>query len=199
MGHGPDVIARAVGTLREVGQEAFEHYRQSTSTRPLFPNWGWLSSDSKYRYIRTMFQQGRILPLEVNLLGTRGMASIASAAREMGVPVRVYYPSQSEDAWKKMPSTYIANVKALPFDKKTVILRTLSGRSWNKRQAFSKWHYVVEGGTHFLAQLSRKGFKRIEDTMKRDRTVLVDGYLSVLGKVPRNEELVISTLERRAR
>ena len=51
----------------------------------------WLSNPESYRYIRLLYQQGRILPLKGNLLTDKIMPSIGKAARALDVPIRNFY------------------------------------------------------------------------------------------------------------
>ncbi len=107
---------------------------------------GWLRVPEHYAWMRTLYLQERIQLLKGNILTDKAMPSIAAAARSLGVTVRVYYPSNAEEMWRLSPR-YRENVRALPFDDRSLVVRTVSGKQF-KGKTYSYWHYVVHGGLH---------------------------------------------------
>jgi formylglycine-generating enzyme required for sulfatase activity len=162
----------------------FERARRSlwaNYTRQLRParwtnGFGWLQSDENYRYIRLLFEQGRIIALKGNMLTDKALPSIARAARAVGVPIRVYYPSNAEEQWKQLPPQYRENVRQLPFDERSVILRTLISHQFHKSD--SRWHYVIQGGLHAQERIVLPGYANVWSFME-DRQQ-VGAYLSTV-------------------
>ncbi len=125
----------------------------------------WLSNPEYYGYVRRMFEVGRIRVMPGNLLGAKTMASIAAAARELKLPVRVFYPSNAEDYFG-YGDGYRNNVRALPIDESSVVIRTIAtnplhseyGRTLPK--ADHRWHYQVQPIANLQAWLERENSHR---------------------------------------
>lgn len=81
-----------------------------------------------YAYIRGLALDGRILPLEGNLIGATTLRGLGSAARKAGVKVRVLYLSNAEEyfPFRPYPNDFIENVLNLPVDGFSVAIRTVS-------------------------------------------------------------------------
>jgi hypothetical protein len=122
--------------------------------------WSWLGSDEAYGYIRALYLQGRIRAFKGNMLDKGTMRSIGAAAKKLGVPVRVYYPSNAPEFWELTPA-YRANVLGLPFDDESVVVQTISGLSM--KTGFGQtgyWHYNVQRALHQQRLLARPGITR---------------------------------------
>jgi hypothetical protein len=121
------------------------------------PTFGWLCNPEHYAYVRLLFQQGRILAVEGNMLTGVVMPAVARAARALGVPLRVYYPSNAEEMWA-LPRRYCQNLRELPFDERSVVVRTASMGS-RPGMNDGMWHYLVHGGQALQRGLGeRHGF-----------------------------------------
>jgi hypothetical protein len=151
----------------------------------------WLSNPEYYGYIKRMFEVGRIRVMPGNLLGNHTMASIAAAARELELPVRVFYPSNAEDYFSYRDG-YRNNVRGLPGDESSVVIRTIAtnplhseyGRTLPK--ADHRWHYQVQPLHNLQAWLEREKSHRnfMLKAATRDGTMSHDtGHkgLSVVG------------------
>ncbi len=111
---------------------------------------GWLSNPEMYAHIRTLFQNGRVRMMGGDLTGTSTLQTFATAARELGVPVRVIYFSNAEEYFKYTPS-FTANIQAMVGDSKSVVLRTLYSKDWE--HADNLWAYQVQPLADFQARL----------------------------------------------
>lgn len=145
--------------------------------KPKSVAFGWLRVAEHYDYVRLLMKQGRIRVLRGNLLEDGAMQSVAKAARALGVVVRVYYPSNAEEMWK-LPPQYRANVRALPFDERSVVLRTVSGTQF-KGKTYSYWHYVVHGGLHAQWMLGKQTCDHVWCFMKDRRPTGVDNSSAI--------------------
>ena len=100
-----------------------------------------------------MYQNGRMVILSGDMLKENTMRSIAKVAKELGVVIRVYYPSNAENFWK-FTKIYKENIQSLPFDSESVIIST-TGNHWHpKGYKGSYWHYVVRGALNFQKRLA---------------------------------------------
>jgi hypothetical protein len=164
--------------LRVARKVLFRHYRRSQRPcRGPKKAIGWLRNPEHYRYIRLLFQQGRVQAINGNMLTEIAMPSIAESARHLGVPIRIYYPSNAEENWT-LSRQYRKNVMGLPFDERSVVLRTRYSKSWEGK-AQGMWHYIVHGGTAFQQGLKNKGFRHVRWFME-DRLPTSIPYLSVI-------------------
>ncbi|WP_309890358.1 SUMF1/EgtB/PvdO family nonheme iron enzyme [Archangium sp.] len=125
---------------------------------------GWLQTEDNYRYVRLLMQQGRVIAVKGNMLTDKALPSIARAAKSLGVPIRVYYPSNAEEQWKQLPQQYRDNVRQLPFDERSVILRTLITKKFHKSGSY--WHYLIHGGLHAQEHLALPGYENVWSFME---------------------------------
>jgi len=120
---------------------------------------GWLRRPGDYAYVRRLYQQGRIVLLNGDLMGTHTLTGIGEAARHLGVPIRVFYVSNATETWT-YGAGYRNSVRNLPFDEWSVVLQTLAGTKASDDQK-GYWHYNVEGGLHAQRLLGLPGFDRL--------------------------------------
>ena len=146
-------------------RELYAEYARQVRPATWANGFGWLRNDENYRYIRLLFEQGRIISIKGNMLTDKALPSIAQSARSLGVPIRVYYPSNAEEQWKQLPPQYRQNVRQFPFDERTVILRTLFSKQFHKSTS-SRWHYIVHGGLHAQEHLGLPGYTNVWSFME---------------------------------
>jgi len=106
------------------------------------------SSKRHYTFVREMIQQGRVRPMQTNLLDDEGLVGISKAAGELGVTLRVIYLSNAQEYWE-YPDQFRANAASWPVDKKSYVLHTLSTWSTNK-----DYRYVLQKATNFKEWMS---------------------------------------------
>jgi formylglycine-generating enzyme required for sulfatase activity len=153
-----------VGVFDQARRQLWAEYTREMKPARWMEGFGWLQNDENYRYVRLLFEQGRITAIKGNMLTDKALPSIARAARAIGVPIRVYYPSNAEEQWKQLPPQYRENLRQLPFDERTVILRTLFSKKFHK--SGSRWHYVIHGGQHAQAHLALPGYENVWSFME---------------------------------
>lgn len=115
------------------------------------PTFGWLATEENYQYIRTLYQQGRMTILAGDMLQKNTLMGIGNAARKLGVPLRIYYPSNAPECWP-LSEQYRSNVRNFPFDNSSIVLQTLSGYRLPKQTGY--WHYNVQGGLQQQERMS---------------------------------------------
>lgn len=101
-----------------------------------------VADEQQYQHIASMVRERRIIPVYGNLRGTHAMKAVARAAQRSGLPVRVFYISNAEGYFGDLPKALRENMLALPFDERSVMLRTRPGLPTTVT-------YFVEDGWHY--------------------------------------------------
>ncbi len=153
----PDRVIILERFLRAYRAKLHAHYAKSAQPSASQGDFGWLRNPDHYAYIRLLHQQDRLIPVGVDMLGSTGMRSVGRAAREMGVPIRVYYTSNAPTAWGgQITEEYRANVAALPFDEHSVVLATFN---WGGFGQVGYWHYNVMHAPLFQDRMARASYR----------------------------------------
>jgi hypothetical protein len=157
-------IEPTIATFHDVRSQLMGWYDYEASPSALNKEYGWLRVPANYTYIRTMYQQGRIAILKGNMLTDKALPSVAASAKALGVPVRIYYPSNAEEQWV-LPPQYKQNLLGLPFDEQSIVIRTLFGKRMVTKEK-SYWHYVVHNGLHNQMLLRHEGYNTTPSFME---------------------------------
>ena len=115
----------------------------------------WLADPTLYQYMRRMVAGGRLRPINGNLAGKTAMATIAAGARALGQSVKLLYLSNAEEYLYYTPD-FVANVRALPAEPTSVVLRTIHDRfeGWEScGEGDRRWNYQVQPLMDFQARL----------------------------------------------
>jgi hypothetical protein len=123
----------------------------------------WLGSDEHFSWINTLVEQGRIIAVRGNMLDKNAMTSIGAAAKAVGVPMRIYYPSNAPEFWV-FSDQYRANVAALPFDDQSIVVQTISGMKSGFDQV-GYWHYNIQWGREQQRLLRKPGYTRLKQLL----------------------------------
>ena len=132
-----------------------------------------------YEVVRNLVLQKRIRPLLANLLDDEGMVGIGAAAEALNVPIRVLYVSNAEEYWN-YEDQYRANINALFFDEKSILMRTLS--TWKRNKDYQ---YAVQGAQNYAGWLTRKWVERVSYIVQRqavsspDETPFIETTLDI--------------------
>ena len=170
-----DAALRALQQSRELLYEDYsKRLKRADGPRKAYD---WLTGEGGYRYIRLLYQQGRILPLKGNLLTDKILPSIAKSARSLGTTVRIFYTSNADDQWKLTPQ-FRANVLGLPFDERSVWLRTVYPRE-KQRVKVLPWDYVVHAGLDAQRKIKHEGWDWVWYFSKDARKVGPDNLLAI--------------------
>lgn len=187
---------RALGEA-EVSSNAMAAYRRgfgrlrrrflALAERPAPPHAPlWFVDDARFAVVRRLLDEGRIVHARIDLTANVGIAAIAGAVTDLGLDVRVLYLSNAEQYWSYGPG-FRANVAALPFDERSVVLRTLSSHKTN-----GDYRYNVQDARDFAARLQRRDIRRVYQFV--DSRPLVSSrdleFTTTLGADP-NEDIVI--------
>jgi hypothetical protein len=192
---GDDKVNRIVWVYRYYRDKLLTHYKRIAQPSPQYKDFGWLRNSEAYSYIRTMYAQGRIAIVEGDLLKDKAVRSVGRAVKDLGTVVRIYYPSNAEEMWSKFPTAYRMNVLSLPFDERSIALRTIwantypkgrKQRFWHPLTPGIYWHYVVHGALDYQKKLQYPDYDEI-DAWKEERLPTESRLLSVInlpGSVP---------------
>ena len=115
----------------------------------------WLSDPELYEHMREMVAGGRLRPINGNLAGKTAMKTIAAGARALGLPVKTFYLSNAEE-YLSYTAAFVDNVRALPGDAGSVVLRTIHDRftGWEDcGQDDRRWNYQVQPLADFQERL----------------------------------------------
>jgi len=87
--------------------------------------WAYLEAEERYQYIKTMQQKNLIVPLVADFAGPKTLQALAKYLKDHGATVSVFYISNVEDYIEGKWSSYVANLKALPQDASTYLIRAI--------------------------------------------------------------------------
>ncbi len=183
-----DRINRTVAVYTDNRDKLYTSYAGKAVPSAQFGEFGWLRNQKAFDYIKLMYGQGRIVIVEGDLLKDRALRSISSAVEKLGTVVRIYYPSNAEEMWR-FSDNYRANVKSLPFDERSVALRTIWAnayprdripRFWHPITAGIYWHYVVHGALDYQEKIGIADYEDV-DAWKAERVPTQSPFLSVVN------------------
>ena len=83
------------------------------------------NNSEEYSYVHTMALEGKLQALNGDLMGTKSMMSIASAANKMNCPIRILYMSNAEEYFR-YPENFRNSVQSIPSDSKSLVIRTMT-------------------------------------------------------------------------
>jgi hypothetical protein len=120
----------------------------------------WLTDADTYEFVRSMVLADRVRPMIADLNGDVAVLEVAEAARKLGVPIRVLYLSNAEGYWRRYESGFRRNIAALPFDERSVLLRTILIWSVN-----NDYCYNVQPALNYVDWLSQPFVKNVWDVV----------------------------------
>jgi len=150
MGHIRRMLKQVMGYLHHAYDEAMK-------PDPSQGEFGWLRHPEHFTYIKRMYAQRRIVLRKGNLLTPVVLPAVAKQARALGVPIRVLYTSNADDQWP-LTAGYMANLAGLPFDARSVVLRTIYPRH---KAGFKKapWDYTVHAALDMQRYARRRSLE----------------------------------------
>jgi hypothetical protein len=124
----------------------------------------WLGDPDAYSYVRALVVGGRVIARQGDLNnGTTTLKSIGDTARALKMNVRAIYTSNAEGFWKYSP-TFRDNLRSLPHDDKTVVIRTYKRNM--PSAAGDTWHYNIHQLNDFLERLDNPVYQNIHRIMQ---------------------------------
>lgn len=139
-------VARVYRTYRARLQTYLRNVRRYRQGRT------WLNDPALYAHVRALHAGGRVIARTADVTGPPTFEGIGAAARRLGIPVRAVYLSNLEMFVANRPPL-VANMRALPTDERTVLLRTAYSPRLRSAPG-DHWHYVVQPFPDYLARLA---------------------------------------------
>jgi len=87
--------------------------------------WAYLETEERYQYIKTMQRKNLIVPLVADFAGPKTLKALAKYLKDHGATVSVFYISNVEDYIESKWASYLDNLKALPQDSSTYLIRAI--------------------------------------------------------------------------
>lgn len=137
----------------------------------------WLGDPEIYGYIRALVQGGRVIARQGDLNGATTLKSIGDTARALKLNVHALYTSNAEGFFKYTPA-FRENLKALPIDDKSVMIRTY--KRGVPAAIGDSWHYNLHQISDFSSRLDDPNYKDIHRVMQ-DLTRSPKGHVESLG------------------
>ena len=135
-----------------------------------------LTAQNQYDHIRDLTRRGRVLAIRGDLTGERTMADIAAVSQELDLPVRVVYLSNAEYYFPFRAGRYRDNMSGLPYDPRSLVLRT-----WPRRG--NEYRYYEQRGVDFVTWLEH-GTARDASALVKHAAVRSEGDDRILASLP---------------
>jgi hypothetical protein len=143
-------LRQIVTSWRGARETVYRHLAKVITRTEAGANTSWLSNPEYYAHIRKLYQNDRVRFLVGDLTGPNTLQTIAKASEGLGLPVTVVYLSNAEEYYD-YTSQYRANIKALPANESSIVLRTIYSKEWV--HADSLWNYQVQPLADYKARL----------------------------------------------
>lgn len=140
-----------------------------------------LTDETQYKRIKRLWENHRVFPICGDLTGNKAMIDIAKALRDSNMKMMILYPSNAEGYFEYTPE-YRRNIVNMPFEDKSLILRTRQMRSLGLAEE-EDYHYNMQSGENFQLWLKTTNIPD-QHKMLRKRTKTAREGLSVLDYRP---------------
>ena len=135
-----------------------------------------LTDQGQYDFIAGLWRKGRVLAIRGDLTGQRTLVDVAAFSRISELPVRVLYTSNAEYYFRFNAGRFRDNIVGLPFDERSVVLRT-------DPHSGTKYRFYEQRSQDFVAWLERGTASNV-GSMGKHRTRREDADDFVLDKLP---------------
>lgn len=154
--------------LKAYGTARWSIYRRLVRVRDQFKDLemgSFLSDAAQYDHVRKLYLEDKVFRVRGDLTAPRAMRSIGAAAKAANLPVRVPYLSNAEQYFR-YKTTFRKNIKSLPLDDKSVIVRTSGWRRFKSVKGKDYYHYNVQSGPSLLAFVDNKKVRDVASVLK---------------------------------
>ncbi len=127
----------------------------------------WLTDPEQYAFVRSLWQNGRVVALRGDLTGPDTLKQIGAAVRKHGRSIRLFYLSNAEYYFTYHDGEFRENMAALPFDDRSVVLHTHPTKT--------DYLYYHQSGSNFLSWATHKRvkwFRTVKDHARKDGETL---------------------------
>jgi len=144
---------RALRAWRRARRLVFKRLKRSARRFAKAGVASFLDDRAQYDAVRQLVLEGRVFAVRGDLLASKTVRALAQAARDAHVPVRVFYLSNTEMYFNYVRG-FRPNMLALPFDERSVVLRTLPVKP-------ADYRYMVQPGLNFQAWLRARSTRAV--------------------------------------
>ena len=131
-----------------------------------------MSSPEQFAWVKRLWSTGRVHPIRGDLTQDTALSDVAAFSRSAKIPIRTLYLSNAEDYFTFDTRHYRDNILALPFDSRSVVLRTKPYNGdyyeflYQSGQGFQAWLQTDRVKT--MCELARYSHRVSEDADKKD-------------------------------
>lgn len=123
-----------------------------------------LTDAGQYAHLRGLYLEDRVFAVRGDLTASRTLSALGKALAEGGQVVRVLYLSNAEQYFP-YGAQYRSNMRGLPMDEGTVVLRT-SGQRGISHVRGTYYHYNTQSGRSFAAWLEDEQTRQVKPMLK---------------------------------
>ncbi|MCI0435312.1 MAG: hypothetical protein L0271_16975 [Gemmatimonadetes bacterium] len=132
----------------------------------------YLATDESFQYVKELQRRNRVVPVVGDLSGAHALAAIGAETAERGLTIRAFYVSNVEQYLMRGPGfrTFSETVTGLPFDDRSVIIRSYFGRTGSLPQTMPG-HYstqLIERFGDFVRETRAGGYRTYFDLVTRN-------------------------------
>lgn len=166
---GPSIRFTSYGRSARVG---YPSYRQLLTETDLDGRRGnYLVREEDFRFLKSLQAQNRVIPVVGDLAGDHALAAIGEYLRQQGLRVSAFYTSNVEFYLMADGSfdRYARNVRRLPADENSVIIRSYFGRGYPHPQAVPGYYstQLLQGLRSFAEDETAGGYRSYADLVTR--------------------------------
>jgi hypothetical protein len=180
----PEIRRQAIISWRAARETVYLHLENVIARDQDGVPTSWLSNADYYAHVRKLYLNDRIRMLVGDLTGPKTVQTVASAAKGLGLPVKVLYLSNAEEYYD-YTSQYRSNIAALEIADDSVVLRTIYSKEWVHADAL--WNYQVQPLSDYQARLTDKKNSRRNSMLRHaevaDQLEKNDAQVSGLSRV----------------
>ncbi len=156
------------------------------ATVPRYPAWrelllqtdlegvrrNYLADEASFQFVRELQRRNRVIPVVGDLAGSHALAAIGAEVAGRGLTIRALYVSNVEQYLMRGPgfAAFGQTVTRLPFDGRSVIIRSYFGRTGSLPQTVPG-HYstqLLERAADFVGQVRAGGYASYWDLVTRN-------------------------------
>jgi len=143
-----------------------------------------LDDRQQYLFVVSLFKNNRVFPVRGDLTASKTVKDLAKAAKDLGMTIRTLYLSNAEQYFKYRDQ-YRENMLALPFDDKSIVLRTAG--TGDEDSVDGRYEYIVQSGKNFQAWIQYPKTFNLWTLVRASRKNRETG-LSVIDSLPPEPE-----------
>ena len=135
---------------------------------------GYLSSEDRFQYVKSMHAKNLIVPVSGNLAGPHALRAIGTYLKEQRLVVSALYVSNVEYyLWRdQIFDLFAENVTALPRNSRSVIIRSVFDNTGYVRSANAFSEQLLGKMDDFVATFSARGYRTYGDVVTKGLVAL---------------------------